>query len=98
VSAAQTAERLRASVEALRLNGGSHDCSFTMSVGVSVWREDERGWTEMLHRADEALYKAKRAGRNRVTVWTDDGEPLNDERELARNSWRTRWTLPERGV
>jgi diguanylate cyclase (GGDEF)-like protein len=67
-SAARVGERLRATVEGLRLNENDEIASFTISIGVGVWREGERGWTDMLRRADVALYRAKREGRNRVVL------------------------------
>ena len=42
----------------------------TASVGIAVTsREDPIAPAELLHRADEALYTAKHAGRDRVTGW-----------------------------
>jgi len=42
----------------------------TASVGIAVtWRQDPIAPAELLHRADEALYTAKHAGRDRVTGW-----------------------------
>ena len=38
----------------------------TVSIGVSEKRAGERNFTEMLERADRALYEAKRSGRNAV--------------------------------
>jgi diguanylate cyclase (GGDEF)-like protein len=70
-SAARVAERLRATVEGLRLSENDEIASFTISIGVGVWREGERGWTDMLRRADVALYRAKREGRNRVVTCAD---------------------------
>lgn len=70
-SAALIAERLRATVEGLRLNENDEIASFTISIGVGVWRKGERGWTDMLRRADVALYRAKREGRNRVVMCAD---------------------------
>jgi diguanylate cyclase (GGDEF)-like protein/PAS domain S-box-containing protein len=60
--AAVIAERLRLAVEHAAL---VPDCKVTVSLGVAELRagESSEGW---LHRADEALYEAKRAGRNRV--------------------------------
>jgi len=75
-SAARVAERLRATVEGLRLNENDEIASFTISIGVGVWRDGERGWTDMLRRADVALYRAKREGRNRVVMCSDSIPPL----------------------
>ena len=75
-SAARVAERLRATVEGLRLNENDEIASFTVSIGVGVWRDGERGWTDMLRRADVALYRAKREGRNRVVMCSDGASAL----------------------
>jgi GGDEF domain-containing protein len=40
-----------------------HSCS----VGLAGWRDGESADTVM-HRADQALYSAKRAGRNRAVA------------------------------
>ncbi|HTN51975.1 MAG TPA: diguanylate cyclase [Anaeromyxobacter sp.] len=55
--AAIFAERLRARVEG--------QCGVTVSVGVAEHRPDE-GFEELVRRADDALYQAKREGRNRI--------------------------------
>lgn len=44
----------------------------TLSFGVSSWLGEGDSPGELLRRADSALYKAKRSGRNQVIVW---GEP-----------------------
>lgn len=43
----------------------------TVSIGIATYsaRVPERTPAEILHRADEALYEAKEAGRNRVVTW-----------------------------
>lgn len=40
----------------------------TLSVGVSCWLSDSETLEESFRRADEALYRAKRAGRNCVVA------------------------------
>jgi diguanylate cyclase (GGDEF)-like protein len=45
---------------------GDETVSFTVSVGVTRVRAGDKTVEAVLNRADEALYKAKRMGRNRV--------------------------------
>ncbi|MBK4717265.1 GGDEF domain-containing protein [Azospirillum sp. YIM DDC1] len=45
------------------------------SIGISLWPEDSPDVAETLRRADQALYQAKRAGRNRGIRWTADLPP-----------------------
>ncbi|MBB3267257.1 diguanylate cyclase (GGDEF)-like protein [Azospirillum sp. OGB3] len=45
------------------------------SLGIALWPEDSPDVTETLRRADQALYQAKRAGRNRGIRWTADLPP-----------------------
>jgi len=45
----------------------------TASFGVSAWQGDLT-WQTWFQRADQALYAAKRKGRNRVEVWSLAGE------------------------
>lgn len=58
------AERLRHVIEVQSAEGGLPPV--TVSVGVAVWRDHEEV-TELLLRADEALYAAKHNGRNQVS-------------------------------
>ena len=45
----------------------------TVSIGVAVAAGEEADATDLLHRADEALYRAKHEGRNRVCAAADAG-------------------------
>ena len=66
VAAAAVAERLRAGIEAAPLiEGRPVTCSFGV-VGVEA--KDRRQVEVLLPSADEALYVAKRSGRNRVEI------------------------------
>ncbi len=62
--AAHLAEQLRTLVEANEL---VPDHSVTISVGVAELKDGESGF-DWLHRADEALYRAKRSGRNAMNI------------------------------
>lgn len=59
------AERLRLNVEKLELPGIR---PITISLGVAYWNLQHCDPETSLKRADEALYKAKQDGRNRVVV------------------------------
>ncbi|MEQ4530389.1 MAG: sensor domain-containing diguanylate cyclase [Mixta sp.] len=58
----------------------------TLSVGVSLWWVENEPIEACFRRADEALYQAKRAGRNRVMAATppDASEPLINEGPISR--------------
>ena len=62
--AREAAERLRRSVAAAPLQG----LEMTVSIGVAEWAHDGESLDAALARADDALYAAKRSGRNRVVA------------------------------
>ena len=65
---AQTlAERLRAAVECLQLEEIDLNLRVTISIGVTESHAGE-SVSDVTRRADELLYRAKEAGRNRVEV------------------------------
>lgn len=59
-----TAERLRAAIDAARPTG----IPITISLGVSAARGAQVEYDTLFKAADEALYEAKRTGRNRVVA------------------------------
>ncbi len=63
------AERLRREVAdyPFETSGGNLSLDITCSIGVTVSTQGEKS-ESLLKRADEALYQAKRDGRNRVVV------------------------------
>jgi diguanylate cyclase (GGDEF)-like protein len=63
------AERLRRCVAALPVATTAGEVCCTVSLGVTASAGEEQAGAEaILHRADQALYQAKRLGRNRVAV------------------------------
>lgn len=67
--AAFAAERLRAQVMAADIGLGNQQViCWTTSVGVATLGEGDGAIEEVLRRADDALYRAKADGRNRVSV------------------------------
>jgi diguanylate cyclase (GGDEF)-like protein/PAS domain S-box-containing protein len=60
------AEGLRAAIGALMISDGEHTASITASLGVVTIRETIAAGREPLTGADQAMYRAKRAGRDRV--------------------------------
>lgn len=69
--AVELADRLRRHVEKEDLGFGGEagdkpELQVTVSVGVAQFQSDETEWSEIVVRADQALKRAKKAGRNRV--------------------------------
>lgn len=63
------AEKLRESVAGKEFTNLSNQFRITFSAGVSQYDpEKDHDWEPMLKRADEALYRAKEKGRNRVEI------------------------------
>ena len=43
--------------------------SFTISIGISKYQENDEGIEPLFKRADLALYRAKRSGKNRINIY-----------------------------
>lgn len=71
--AMEAAERLRAAIAAAPVTpGGGLPLHFTVSLGVTTVTERDATVDELLNQADQALYRAKSEGRNRVCRYTAD--------------------------
>jgi two-component system, cell cycle response regulator len=66
--AAMVAERLRRRIaaEPFAIQQGSRVVPVTISIGIAALRDKDDSAASVLKRADQALYRAKRDGRNRV--------------------------------
>lgn len=69
-TAKKIAERVRNSVSSspFSIGAGSGTVNVTVSIGVAALAGPRDTFEEFLKRADQALYAAKRGGRNRVTL------------------------------
>lgn len=68
VAVAESIRKAIASKELKRRDTGENYGQITMSVGVAMYRVDEESMEGFVKRADDALYKSKQDGRNRVTM------------------------------
>ena len=70
--AEQMAERVRKIMEKTVVTRvGGKDLMITLSIGVSSFPDDTRNTADLVAMADNALYQAKRSGRNRVSLFRD---------------------------
>lgn len=67
--AAIIAERIRKEVEEYAPKGGLLEEWPTISLGVAEFPTDATNIDELIHRADSAMYHAKRTGKNRVVFY-----------------------------
>ncbi len=61
------AERIRTMVEQLEIATEQGKVRFTVSVGISTYKNG-KAFEQVVERADQALYRAKQDGRNRVVT------------------------------
>jgi two-component system cell cycle response regulator len=69
-AAQAVAERIRERVETepFAIQGGVRRITVTVSIGVASRKAGDQSAADVMKRADDALYRAKAAGRNRVVV------------------------------
>jgi diguanylate cyclase (GGDEF)-like protein len=67
-TALEVAERLRRRVQTTQIAIGSEIASTSTSIGVAELTPETSDLAELIARADQALYQAKRSGGNRIDV------------------------------
>jgi diguanylate cyclase (GGDEF)-like protein len=95
VGALMAAERIRRLIAGTSFEHAEKQPSgsVTVSGGVAVWPMDGDDVETLLRHADDALYAAKRAGRNQVHAWVPAG--IGDATEPARIERVVQTTLRE---
>ncbi|UTC66355.1 MULTISPECIES: diguanylate cyclase [unclassified Treponema] len=68
-----TAEKIRKQIEALHFDTSS--LRVTISIGIAVFPKHGSTEKDLLAKADQALYAAKKWGRNQTVIWKEDLEP-----------------------
>ncbi|MEB3311321.1 MAG: diguanylate cyclase [Snowella sp.] len=64
--AIEIAERLRFTINNLASHLDNFSCILSISIGVAIFQPTDESLQDILNRADQALYDAKKSGRNRV--------------------------------
>jgi len=66
-------ERLRKKISRLVFRGDGTEFSVTLSMGIAVYPDDAENKPDLIEAADQALYRAKESGRNRVVCFSQLG-------------------------
>jgi diguanylate cyclase (GGDEF)-like protein len=90
VGAYNLAERIREAIAELRITTDDEpprSLGVTASLGISAYPESKaHDGVDLVRRADKALYRAKKTGKNRVELfWTDEPSGIHKVAELARD-------------
>ncbi len=64
----EVVERIRQALVTQPIMLAAHPVSMTISAGIACLSDEQESLETLLERADQALYQAKRAGRNRVAL------------------------------
>ena len=82
-AAVEFAERLRQQIAGNSPTFDGEKVTVTISVGIAGASVRTSGIQALLRQADQALYEAKRSGRNRVVLWRRHDPPADGLREAA---------------
>lgn len=72
--AAECAERMRIAVADIPFEAGGESVRVTASFGIAAVAADDQQGSDVVSRADSALYRAKTGGRNRAMAWQAEGQ------------------------
>ncbi len=69
--AVHVAERLRSAVESRAFSAYDENVKVTVSIGAAIFPEDASDLNVLIDNADQAMYRAKNEGRNKVCAWSN---------------------------
>jgi diguanylate cyclase len=75
----QLAERVRKAIEASSLDFEANEIKITVSIGIAQWKGREESVEAFIARSDNAMYDAKHAGRNQVSVAPPGNAPARQD-------------------
>jgi diguanylate cyclase (GGDEF)-like protein len=90
-SAYTIGERIRSQVEHCRPKIAGRELTVSLSIGIATYPEHASTLTELIKRADEAMYSAKGLGKNQVCVFSNcqaehASVPKRNRRALAKST------------
>lgn len=68
-AASFASERIRRAIEEKRIKVYDEELKITVSIGVSTYPGDGKDMKTLIDKADSAMYRAKKGGRNRVCLY-----------------------------
>ncbi len=63
------AERVRHAIQSAPFSTAEDSVSLSLSLGIATMEKDDLNWHVVLERADNALYRAKKSGRNKSELF-----------------------------
>ena len=75
-TALMLADRIRSSIEQTAIEHGDTSIAATVSIGVAINADVDRDVQDMIERADQGLYVAKKSGRNRTVIMPASGQEI----------------------
>ncbi|RNC62958.1 MAG: putative diguanylate cyclase YdaM [Candidatus Dichloromethanomonas elyunquensis] len=65
-NAYQVSLRIQQKVKEVIVESGNNEVQVTVSIGIGIRRDEDQTMDDIFRRADDALYKAKNSGRDRI--------------------------------
>ena len=90
VGARVLAERLRKRIESYEFPGQEKPLHVTISIGVSIFPDDAADKLMLIKKSDDALYRAKEAGRNNTQIYSE--MPAEEEKNVEKKEEKAQIT------